>query len=303
MCQKNSLFSEVMKTLHCPDNFSFSLHQRVGSKSSPSKKKEMYFSKCKVAFENTKLGRKLCSRMKDLKTLLVECRVRTGLLYAVVSCFFFATSSLLVHVVHEIHAVQAVFYRSLLQLVLTVPMLIYHGINPFPQRENPRVAGLLFLRGAAGSTALCFQFYAFQHMPLSDATVIIFSSPIFTGILAYCFLGETWSKVDVASTVLCFLGVLLIARPTDFLAASFESRRHFLCAVVALVGAVLTSFSIIFLKNLRTTHYLVPSFYLALVGTLGTGLVCLCTGVLHEVVCGHQALIVVIGLCAVGKRL
>lgn len=263
----------------------------------------MFFTKSKAAFQNTQLGVKLSSKMADLKTLLYQCRVRTGLLYAIASCFFFATSSLLVHIVHEIHAVQAVFYRSFLQLVLTIPMLIYHGINPLPPRENPRVASLLFGRGAAGSTALCFQFYAFQHMPLSDATVIVFSSPIFTGVLAYCFLGETWSKVDVASTVLCFLGVLLIARPTDFLAASFESRQHLLCAVVALVGAVLTSFSIIFLKNLRTAHYLVPSFYLALVGTLGTGFVCLCTGVLHEVVCGHQALIVVIGLCAVGKCL
>ena len=236
-----------------------------------------------------------------VKEKLKNCLSRPGLLYAILSCFFFATSSVLVHIVEEIHTVQTVFFRSFIQLLFTVPMLIFHGLNPFPTREDVRVAGLLVLRGVAGSTALCFQFYALQHMPLSDATVIIFSSPIFTGILAYCFLSERWSKLDAVSALLCFLGVVMIAQPGSILTSSFHSKQHFVYCIVALMGAVLTSVSIIALKKLQSVHYVVSSFYLSLVGFVGTGLVCLVPGVFRPIVCGHQLYIVLIGLCAVGK--
>ena len=233
-----------------------------------------------------------------IREKLKEFLSRPGLLYAILSCFFFATSSVLVHIVDEIHAVQTVFFRSFIQLLFTVPMVIFHGVNPLPKRENVRVTVLLLLRGVAGSSALCFQFYALQHMPLSDATVIIFSSPIFTGILAYCFLSERWSKLDAISALLCFLGVVMIAQPGSIFATSFQ---HFVYCIVALIGAVLTSISIIALKKLHSVHYVISSFYLALVGVVGTGLVCLIPGIFRPVTCGHQLYIVLIGLCAVGK--
>lgn len=80
----------------------------------------------------------------------------------------------------------------------------------------------LCVRGIAGTLALCCQFYAFQHMPLADATVIVFSSPIFTGVLAHFLLGEGWGLFDALATLLCFTGVVLIARPTFLFARPLE---------------------------------------------------------------------------------
>ena len=256
------------------------------------------FSQCKAVLNGISEKYAVVSLVREK---LQVCLSRPGLLYAILSCFFFATSSVLVHIVDEIHAVQTVFFRSFIQLLFTVPMVIFHGVNPLPKRENVRVTLMLFLRGVAGSTALCFQFYALQHMPLSDATVIIFSSPIFTGILACCFLSERWSKLDAVSALLCFLGVVMIAQPGSIFASSFQSKQHFVYCIVALNGAVLTSISIIILKKLHSVHYVVSSFYLALVGVVGTGLACLIPGVFRPVICGHQLYIVLIGLCAVGK--
>ena len=256
------------------------------------------FSQCKAVLDGISEKYAVVSLVREK---LQVCLSRPGLLYAILSCFFFATSSVLVHIVDEIHAVQTVFFRSFIQLLFTVPMVIFHGINPLPKRENVRVTLMLFLRGVAGSTALCFQFYALQHMPLSDATVIIFSSPIFTGILACCFLSERWSKLDAVSALLCFLGVVMIAQPGSIFSSSFQSKQHFVYCIVALNGAVLTSISIIILKKLHSVHYVVSSFYLALVGVVGTGLACLIPGVFRPVICGHQLYIVLIGLCAVGK--
>lgn len=259
-----------------------------------------WLSQCKIVLVYIWERSTISSLKESLEPIEKFCP-RPGLLYAVLSCFFFATSSVLVHVVDEIHAVQTVFFRSFIQLLFTVPMLIFHGINPLPKRENLRETVLLLFRGVTGSTAVCFQFYALQHMPLSDATVIIFSSPIFTGILAYYFLSERWSKLDAVSAALCFLGVVMIAQPGNFFVSSFQTKRHFMYCIVALNGAVLSSVSIIALKKLHDTHYVISSFYLALVGTVGTGFLFLIPGVFRPVVCGHQTFIVLIGLCAVGK--
>jgi drug/metabolite transporter (DMT)-like permease len=255
------------------------------------------FSQCKNALDGIRENALVLLLRRKLK----EWVSRPGLLYAILSCFFFATSSVLVHTVDEIHAVQTVFFRSFIQLLFTVPMVIFHGVNPLPKRENVRVTVLLLLRGVAGSTALCFQFYALQHMPLSDATVIIFSSPIFTGILAYCFLSERWSKLDALSALLCFLGVVMIAQPAGIFASSLHSKQHFVSSIVALNGAVLTSVSIIALKKLHSVHYVISSLYLALVGVVGTGLISLIPGVFRPITCGHQLHVVLIGLCAVGE--
>ena len=134
-----------------------------------------------------------------------------GVIFAMSSCIFFAISSLLVKLLHEIPPQEVVFFRSLVQVIFLLPPLIYSDV---PVTGDTRNLMLLCIRGVAGTLALCCQFYAFQRMPLADATVIVFSSPVFTGVLAHFLLEEKWSWFDALATLLCFTGVVLIARPT-----------------------------------------------------------------------------------------
>lgn len=142
-----------------------------------------------------------------------------GVIFAMFSCIFFAFSSLLVKLLQEIPPQEVVFFRSLVQVVFVLPPLIYSEVPVFGDTKH---LPFLCVRGIAGTLALCCQFYAFQHMPLADATVIVFSSPIFTGVLAHFLLGEAWGLFDALSTLLCFTGVVLIARPTFLFARPSE---------------------------------------------------------------------------------
>ena len=139
---------------------------------------------------------------------------------AMSSCIFFAFSSLLVKLLQEIPPQEVVFFRSLVQVIFVLPPIIYREI---PFVGDAKHLPFLCVRGVAGTLALCCQFYAFQHMPLADATVIVFSSPIFTGILAHFLLGEAWGLFDALATLLCFTGVVLIARPTFLFSRPIES--------------------------------------------------------------------------------
>ena len=142
-----------------------------------------------------------------------------GVIFAMFSCIFFAFSSLLVKLLQEIPPQEVVFFRSLVQVIFVLPPLIYSEVPVFGDTKH---LPYLCVRGVAGTLALCCQFYAFQHMPLADATVIVFSSPIFTGVLAHFLLGEAWGLFDALATLLCFTGVVLIARPTFLFARPSE---------------------------------------------------------------------------------
>lgn len=56
-------------------------------------------------------------------------------------------------------------------------------------------------------------FYAFRHMPLADASVIVFSVPVFTAVFARMFLKEPCGLFSAFSVVLTLIGVILITRP------------------------------------------------------------------------------------------
>jgi drug/metabolite transporter (DMT)-like permease len=74
-------------------------------------------------------------------------------------------------------------------------------------------AALHWGRGACVAIgATCF-FIAVSFMPLAEATVISFASPIFVALLSALFLKEPASRAAWAATALAFAGVVVVLRP------------------------------------------------------------------------------------------
>lgn len=107
-----------------------------------------------------------------------------GIIMAIASSFFFSLSSLIVKLVPDVHPVALATYRFAGILLPSLPILIRRSEDPFPKGKR----WLLILRAFLGTTSLMSQFYALRHMPLADASVIIFSVPVFVAIFARIFL-------------------------------------------------------------------------------------------------------------------
>ena len=75
------------------------------------------------------------------------------------------------------------------------------------------VRKFLILRGIWGFGGLTTSWYAVQLLSLSDATVLSFIAPIFTGILGRLVLKESYEGLDVISGLVSLSGVVLVARP------------------------------------------------------------------------------------------
>jgi drug/metabolite transporter (DMT)-like permease len=127
---------------------------------------------------------------------------------------------------------------------------------------------LLLLRGALGFAALSCSYYAVVHLPLAEATVIQYTNPIFTALLAALVLGEGLRLRESLLALLSLAGVLLVARP-PLLGGDGGSLPLF-GVVVALAGALLSAGAYVLVRRLRREDPLVIVFYFAWISALGS---------------------------------
>ncbi len=190
-------------------------------------------------------------------------RPPSGLRYMVLAAFAFSLMSLLVKLAGQrLPGAEMVLARSVIALVITRAMLHRAKVSPWGHRK-----GLLLLRGLIGFFGLLCFFYAIPRLPLADVTVIQYTNPVFTALLAALFLKETLRRGEVLGLALSLAGVVLVAQPS-FLFGRASSGLDLGAVGVALFGAVFAAAAYTLVRKLRETdHYLVVVFYFPLVST------------------------------------
>uniref|UniRef100_A0A3Q3WLQ3 Solute carrier family 35 member G1 n=1 Tax=Mola mola TaxID=94237 RepID=A0A3Q3WLQ3_MOLML len=192
-----------------------------------------------------------------------------GLFYAFMSTVFFSIITLLVKTIQGIHAIEISAIRCFFQIVFTVPLLIYHKTGFLGPRDKRKY---LVLRGFIGSNAMILLYYAVQQMSLADATVIMFSNPVFTSLLAWIFLKERCTIWDCVFTVFTITGVILIARP-PFIFGDYmygiegDYTNHIKGTIAAFAGAVAAACTMVVLRKIgKSAHYYLSVWYYAIIG-------------------------------------
>jgi drug/metabolite transporter (DMT)-like permease len=185
-----------------------------------------------------------------------------GLRYMAISSFFFSIMGLLVKVAGErLPSQEIVFFRSLLVLIFAYVMLKRAKISAWGNNKK-----LLIVRGFTGFLALSCFYYGVTHLPLADATLIMYSNPVFTAVLAALFLKESLTRVDILRVVASLVGVVLISQPSFIFGG--ESRLDPVDVGIALGGAIFAAISYVIVRKLRETEDpLVVVFYFPLIAT------------------------------------
>ena len=132
-------------------------------------------------------GRGLEPLLDDGKDKTKPMTLSPGLLAMIVGAFFFSLMALLVKLLSGFGTYELVFWRSVFMFVGTMSMLAVKRINPL---GPPGSRVLLWVRAAAGFGFMSGYYYAIQHLALSDAVVITYTSPVITAIAAALLLGE-----------------------------------------------------------------------------------------------------------------
>lgn len=146
---------------------------------------------------------------------------------------------------------EEVFFRCLFALV-PLFVLSFFTVGPV---AVVRTARPLFhvVRSVAGTASMFLNFAALALLPLADITAFSFVAPIFAVVLAATILREHVGPFRWGAVLAGFSGVLVMLEPhggiTHILASGFSSG-----AGLALLGAMLSAFVVIFIRQMSTTE-------------------------------------------------
>ncbi len=189
-------------------------------------------------------------------------RFPAGIRYMAASAFFFSVMSLLVKLAGQtLPTMEIVLARGLVLVTATGLLLRRRGISPRGGRT-----GLLLLRGVLGFTALSCFYFALVHLPLADATVIQYTNPVWTALIAAVVLDERMRRVEAAGVVASLAGVVLIARPRFLFGGGGLDP---VWVLVALGGALFSAAAYVTVRKLgETEDPLVIVFWFAVVNAV-----------------------------------
>ncbi|XP_064650169.1 solute carrier family 35 member G1-like [Lineus longissimus] len=200
-----------------------------------------------------------------------------GLLYAVLSAACFSVGALLVAFVREVHALEVTFARMTIQLIMITPA-VWYSKEPFFGDPDDRL--MLWLRAMLGTWSMCFMYYAIHHMPLGDASVLHFSSPVFVGLLAFLLVKEPCGIFESATTIVTFIGIVFIAQPPSLFGGkssqdSVETKiwERTIASCCALLASICGAGVHVTLRRLKHVHCSTVIFTYSLWGVIQSAVV------------------------------
>lgn len=134
-------------------------------------------------------------------------RAVTAMLLAALS---FSLMGVFVKLSGDLPLVQKTLFRSAITLLIAWVSLRGQSIDIRAVRHR----GLLLLRCIAGTLGILLNYYALDHLILSDANIILRLSTLFVVLLSWIFLKEKISRPQLLALGIAFLGILLVIKPS-----------------------------------------------------------------------------------------
>lgn len=139
-----------------------------------------------------------------------------GIIYLIISAFFFALMAVFVRLAGNIFFVQKAFFRNVIAFLISLIMILKE------MKENgkssvviPKGALLyLFLRAISGSVGIFGNFFAVDRLVLSDASILNKMAPFFAIVFSFILMKEKIRLVPMIAIIVAFLGAMLIVKPS-----------------------------------------------------------------------------------------
>lgn len=151
-----------------------------------------------------------------------------GIFYIIISALCFALMNTFVRLSGDIPTVQKSFFRNLVALLFAFALLKKNNVEFKWNKGNLKFH---LIRSITGTIGILCNFYAVDHLVLSDASMLNKMSPFFAIIFSLIFLKEKISFPQTILVISAFLGSLFIIKPTF-------TGMEFLPAVIGFLGGM-----------------------------------------------------------------
>lgn len=185
-----------------------------------------------------------------------------GIILLLLSALGFSLMAMFVKLSGDLPTVQKTLFRNAISMIIAFGFVIYNKERFFGKKENQKY---LLLRSALGAAGVLLNFYAIDHLVLSDADMLNKMSPFITIIFAAIFLKEHVLRFQVVSIIIAFLGTLFIIKPAfsldtipyvaGILSAVFAGGAY---TVLRVLGSREQFYTVVFYFSTFTTVILLP---------------------------------------------
>ena len=139
-----------------------------------------------------------------------QSNIKLGILCIVASAFCFSLMSLFIRLSGDVPVMQKCFFRNAIAFVMTA-LLMARSHQPF--RVEPGNWKDMFIRAIAGTLGIVMNFYAVDHLAISDASILNKLSPFFAIIFSAIVLKEVARAADWLAVGVAFIGAVFVIRP------------------------------------------------------------------------------------------
>lgn len=153
--------------------------------------------------------------------------VKKGIFFILLSALGFSIMNLCVTLAGDLPTFQKALFRNAGAMIVSFFLFLRSGDK---LDLKPSDLGLLLMRALFGSVGLFANFYALDHMMISDASMLNKLAPFFTLLLSAIFLKEKTSIKQYLFVALAFVGVLFIVKPT------MEFTQSMGASIVGVIG-------------------------------------------------------------------
>ena len=133
-----------------------------------------------------------------------------GICFIVLAAAGFSLMSVFVRLAGPLPVMQKVFFRNLVAAAVAFLMLRRSG-EPFRIGKGNRMA--VFLRSLIGMLGIIANFWAIDHLPIADSTMLNKMSPFFAILMSLFILGERPVKRDWLCLLVALSGAALVIKP------------------------------------------------------------------------------------------
>jgi len=164
-----------------------------------------------------------------------------GLLFILIAAFFFSLMTLFIRLAGDVPTFQKAFFRNAFAAVVAITLLA-RSEDKFKIKKGSLPS--LFCRAGFGVVGIVTNFWAIDHLVLSDANILNKMSPFFAIIISVWILKEIPSIFEWGCVVSAFIGAAFVIHPTAGL-ASFP-------ALVGMFSGLCAGTAYVFVRKLGT---------------------------------------------------
>ena len=136
--------------------------------------------------------------------------IKLGIACIIASAFCFSLMSLFIRLSGDVPVMQKCFFRNAVAFVMAAVVMI-RARQPFV--VEPGNWKYMLIRAGAGTLGIALNFYAVDHLAISDASILNKLSPFFAIIFSTLVLKEVAKAGEWIAVAVAFLGAVFVIKP------------------------------------------------------------------------------------------